>query len=278
MSDAAVIDVREQSAELSQPVFFMHIAKTAGSYVNVVLQNALGTGMLATHIEARIGGSVALAQALAKGTQVFSGHVMNGLWNDIAGPTSVKFRKITLLRDPIEHLASHLLWLDHYNGEDKRREYNNLDEAHRRISDRIAAIDLSDVGQLDAFLTDLSGQAVRLFDNCQSRYFLMSGRRDMGSIRPLSLADAKDLRLAVDSFDAIGFQDRLQEDIPRLGQAIGLDLEYIDKRINTAQSERQIDTRNPLVRQVLGKRSIVDQWLWRHARTSMAVISEAPNE
>ncbi len=271
MSDADVLEALAPDAILAQPVFFMHIAKTAGSYVNVVLRNALGANAIATHIETRIGGASELEEALGHGTKVFSGHVMNGLWDDIAGPTGVKFRKFTLLRDPIEHLASHLLWLDHYNRPEKRREYNQLDESHRKISDRIAAIDLTDVGQLDAFLTGLSGQEVRLFDNCQARYFLVSGRRDMASIRPLSLADAKPLRRAAAGFDAIGFQDRLREDIPRLGRAIGLDLEYVEKRVNPAQSLRKIDTSNPLVRQVLGKRTILDQWLWRHARQELGI-------
>ena len=274
MGETEVREAPKKAAALDQPVFFMHIAKTAGSYINEVLQTALGDGQIATHVETHIGSSADLGAALKRGTRVFSGHVMNGLWEDIAGPTRVAFRKITLLRDPVDHLASHLLWLDHYNRPEKRREYKQLDEAHQRVSDRIAAIDLTDVGQLDAYLTGISGQEVRLFDNCQARYFLMSGRRDMASIRPLSLADAKALRIAASDFDAIGFQDRLREDIPRLGKATGLELVFTDRRVNPAQSIRRIDTSNPLVRQVLSKRTLVDQWLWRHVRRELAIPME----
>jgi len=259
---------------LAHPVFFMHIAKTAGSYVNVLLENALGSTCFATHIETKIGSSEDLRKAYSDGVRVFSGHVMQRLWHDISMTTKFDFKKFTLLRDPIDHLASHLLWLDHYNRPEKRREYNQLDESHRRISDRIAAIDLTDVGQLDAYLTGLSGQEVRLFDNCQARYFLMSGRRDIEAIRPMSLADAKALRVAAADFDAIGFQDRLADDVPRLGRAVGIDLKYIEKRVNPAQSEREIDTTNPLVRQILGKRTTVDQWLWRHTRSELGIPVE----
>ncbi|MBT8415158.1 MAG: hypothetical protein KJO30_12595 [Boseongicola sp.] len=274
MNEVTVMDPARNAPVLAEPVFFMHIAKTAGSYVNVLLQNALGAPHVATHIESRIGSSADLMRAYSRGVQVFSGHVMHGLWHDIAAPTELCFKTFTLLRDPIEHLASHLLWLDHYNRPEKRKEYLQLDEAHRRISDRIAAIDLTDVGQLDAYLTSLSGHEVRLFDNCQARYFLMSGRRDMEAIRPLSLADAKALRQAAAKFDAIGFQDRLEEDVPRLAKAVGIDLKYLEKRVNPAQSSRKIDTSNPLVRQILSKRTIVDQWLWRHARLELGTTSD----
>ena len=278
MNEVAKISAPDVKSVVTTPVFFMHIAKTAGSYLNVLLENAVGSEQMATHIEARIGSSADLLKAHDAGTRVFSGHVMQGLWQDIAVPTGLQFRTFTLLRDPIEHLASHLLWLDHYNRPEKRRDYTQLDEVHRRISDRIAAIDLTDVGQLDAYLTNLAGHEIRLFDNCQARYFLMSGRRDMEAIRPMSLADARALRGAAAQFDAIGFQDRLKEDIPRIGKVLGVSMNYVEKRVNPAQSARTIDTSNPLVRQILGKRTIVDQWLWRHARSELGLPVEPAHE
>ena len=191
---------------------------------------------------------------------------MLGLWDDIAGPLVQEFQFITALRDPIDHLASHIQWLDHYNSPEHRGRYAALDEAHRRIVDRIGAIDLYDIGQLDAFLTGLSGTEMRLFDNCQSRYFIMSGRRDIDCIRPLSLADRSNVASALARFDAVACQDQLAEDLSTLGRAAGVELKYVKTRVNAARSERRIDTKHPLVRQVLGKRTIVDQWLWQRVR------------
>ena len=266
MADIADVSgpVRESaSAGLAAPVFFMHIAKTAGSYFNDILLEKLGPMRVRTHIELSIGGSAELRAALDEGVEVFSGHVMNGLWKGISGPVGRPFRKITIVREPIAHLASHLQWLDHYNRPDKKRDYLALDEAHRRVVDRVGAIDLGSPAHLDRFLTEMSPTEVRLFDNCQARYFLASGRRDLDSHRPLSLDDARALGREVAGFDAIARQDRLDMDIPRLGRAMGLRLTYVDRRVNTAGSERRVDTANPLVRQVLGKRTLLDQWLWR---------------
>lgn len=259
------------------PVFFMHIAKTAGSYFNEILKSALGTETLRVHCEFSVGSSEDLRVALESGVRVFSGHVMNPLWDEMAEPLGISFRKITLLRDPIEHLASHLLWLEQYTRANMWKHYRDLDRAHQIVADRLSAIDLTDVGQLDDYLTNLSGLEVRLFDNCQARYFLMQGRQDVKSYKPLCLADAKVLSKAIKDFDAIGFQDNLGEDVPRLGQSVGLDLQYVDKRVNTANSTSKIDTTNPIVRQVLSKRTILDQWLWRHARQDHAAQSQVHN-
>lgn len=252
--------------QLETPVFFMHIAKTAGSYINERFLDALGAEAVATHIEQSIGNTSDLKAALLDGKRFFSGHVMLGLWDDVGGAVSGDFSMIFVVRDPIDHLASHIQWLDHYNNPDQRARYAALDEAHRRIVDRIGAIDLSDIGQLDAFLTGLTGTAVRLFDNCQSRYFIMTGRRDIDCIRPLSLADRSKVAAALARFNAVACQDQLKKGISKITAATGVGLSFVDKRVNAAQSERRIDTRHPLVRQVLNKRTIVDQWLWQRAK------------
>ncbi|MDD9922637.1 MAG: hypothetical protein OXQ92_10220 [Boseongicola sp.] len=263
MGDMATIDA-SPAARLSHPVFFMHIAKTAGSYLNACLSDAVGPDRMLTHIENRLGSDQALASALSSGIEVFSGHVMLGLWDKLASSETRKFRLVTMVREPIAHIASHIHWLDHYNRPDKRPGYRALDEDHRRIVDRIGSINLKDVGQLDAFLTGLSGTEMRLLDNCQSRYFIMSGGRDIETTRPMTLMDRDAVSNAMRRFSVIACQDNLDRDIGRISLAIGIRIETRNERINVAQSERRIDIENPVIRQVLSKRTLVDQWLWRH--------------
>lgn len=245
------------------PVFFMHIAKTAGSYLNAVLADAFGPGQVATHSEEWLGNSDDLRRRLASGTRVISGHVMNALWEEIAAPLDMRFRKITILREPHEHLASHLLWLDHYNRPDMRGEYALLDEAHRRVIDRIGAVNLSEPAQLDEYLTHLGPAEIALFDNCQCRYLIGNDRRGLRNMQPLTLTDAKTIRGALQGFDVVLRQDRLGQDIPRLSEALGLPLPVPETRVNAGRATRAIDTASPLIRQILSKRTIVDQWLWR---------------
>lgn len=259
-------DLTEFPAMQGPPVFFMHIAKTAGSYLNAVLTEALGETQIATHVEHRLGGAADLAELLDRGCRVISGHVMHGLWEDIAAGAPQRFRKVTIVREPIAHLASHLLWLDHYNLPEHRDDYRLLDEAHQRVVDRIGAVDLTDIGHLDHYLTHLNPTEVRLFDNCQSRYFLAAGRRDPVLTRALSLTDARALGRALDRFDLILSQDRMAEGLSALSEMIGVTLTPLEQRVNEGRSTRRIDTDAPLVRQVLSCRTLVDQWLWRRVQ------------
>ena len=252
--------------EATRPIFFMHIAKTAGSYLNSRFAAALGEERVATHIENSIGNRVDLQSQLDAGVRFFSGHVMLPLWQEIAGPLAQGFVNVCILRDPIEHIASHIQWLDHYNLPGYAHEYRQLDELHRRLVDRIGAVDITDVGQLDALLVGLSGVGVRLLDNCQSRYFISHGRRVVDAIRPLNLADRFAVAQAAGGFDSIVFQDQLETGLATLGAATGVPLESVTKRVNPAVSARRIDTTSPLVRQVLSRRTLVDQWLVQHLR------------
>ena len=245
------------------PVFFMHIAKTAGSYLNTVLVDAYGAGRVATFSEEWLGNTDDLRRRLAGGARVISGHIMNALWEEIVAPLDTRFTKITVLREPHEHLASHLHWLDHYNRPDMRGEYALLDEAHRRVIDRIGAVNLTDPAQLDEYMTHLGPSEIALFDNCQSRYLIGNDRRGLRNMQPLTLSDAKAIRAALAGFDVVLRQDRLPEDIPRLSERLGLSLPVPQTRVNAGRSTRRIDTSSPLIRQILSKRTIVDQWLWR---------------
>ncbi|MEM9969772.1 MAG: hypothetical protein AAF762_01550 [Pseudomonadota bacterium] len=252
-----------------RPIFFMHIAKTAGSYLNARFADALGEDSVAPHIENRVGEAAKVKEMLDAGVRVFSGHVMYEAWKMIAGPHAGRFRKVTILRDPIEHLVSHLLWLDHYNLPEFRSEYRHLDEAHRRVVDEIGSIDLTDVGALDGYLTGLSGTAMRLFDNCQSRYFTTPGRRTMDAIRPMTLADRFAVAGAARDFDAVIFQDDLEAGLIELSGIVGVPLQHSDTRVNSGRASRKIDTSSPLVRQILGRRTLLDQWLWRHLKNEV---------
>ena len=267
MTETIEQEITEAAAVTAErPIFFMHIAKTAGSYLNARFRAALGDESVATHIEASIGDTAALRARLDSGVRFFSGHVMYAHWRDIAGPLADEFRTICILRDPIEHIASHIQWLDHYNRPEFAREYRHLDEFHRRVVDRIGAVDITEIGQLDRFLADLSGLEVRLFDNCQSRYFVASGRRTYDSIRPLSLSDRFAVSQAVSNFDAVVFQDDLETGVAEISKATGVALASSATRVNPALSDRRIDTSNPVIRQILSRRTLVDQWLWRLLR------------
>ena len=153
----------------------MHIAKTAGSYVNAVFESALGSEACIFHAEARKSLSDDLKSLVSSNLAFVSGHIYQPKWDAFFCDCGVRPIKISAIRDPIEHIASHILWLDHYTAVGNEKEYRALSPSIRRLADAVAATDLSNPGSLDHFLTHLSPVGVQHLDNCQSRYFLVGG-------------------------------------------------------------------------------------------------------
>ena len=63
--------LRQQKQRLKTPIFFMHIAKTAGSYINERFASALGADTIQTHIEQSIGNTSDLSAALSEDKRFF---------------------------------------------------------------------------------------------------------------------------------------------------------------------------------------------------------------
>lgn len=260
---------------MTRPIQLMHIAKTAGSYVNEVFRRALGDNGVAVHVELSVGSSDAMEAVLARGVRYVSGHVYAPRWKQLwAGlPQPVT---IATLRDPVDQIASHLLWLDHYAASAIASEYRALSPGLRRLVDLIAATDLRSPGGLDRLLTHLPPEGVQMLDNCQARYFLCGGDAPLSRFDPLTLDQSAALKRAVEEFDVVIRQDDLEGGLARVGALTGLALAPIGQRVNPAQSPRSIDTANPVIRAVLSKRTLLDQWLWRHVCADAADQQQAP--
>ena len=105
-------------ASRANAFFFMHIAKTAGSFVNNVLQKGLGPRFV-EHCEAQ-------GRLTSNDIAVWSGHIYLPQWRAIEKLNAWKMKRFTLLRDPVAQTASHILWLDHYALPEFQREYKRL--------------------------------------------------------------------------------------------------------------------------------------------------------
>lgn len=236
--------------------FFMHIAKTAGSFVNDVLRNGVRDKFV-DHCEApgRLDSSDEIA--------VWSGHIYLPHWRKIEAQKGWKTRCFTLLRDPIAQLASHILWLDHYGQAEFYREYGLLDEGSQQVVDQIRDTDLSDAGDIDRLLISLSGRGIQYLDNCQSRYFIAGGN-GIARQDPLHLGMRGQMLEALQSFSVVGVGEQMERFIAQVSNELDVDLHYTNKRVNEARATRSIDTTNPIIRSVLSKRCTLDNWLYRH--------------
>jgi hypothetical protein len=249
----------------NQSVFFMHIAKTAGSYLNRAFELTFGDERVSSFSESRLRNHEDVVEFLQRGVRVFSGHLYDALWDELGGKIKkVKFTKVTIIRNPIEQIASHILWLDHYNREEFREEYKRFPEPTQRLIDLIDRVDLRDIGHIDHFLTNLPSRGIQLLDNYQSRFFLCGPGRVTPDYAPLSMYFRHELREKVGGFNLILRNDQVDKGIDKLSELIGHQLKKPSGRVNEAKSLRNIDINNTDVIGVLGKRVLLDRWLWRY--------------
>lgn len=242
-------------------VFFMHIAKTAGSYVNAMIAAAYEPDAVDVHIE-----RYPMRQNVQRisGRSFVSGHVYLNNWKRI--DPHDEFLRVTVLRNPYNQLASHILWLDHYNLPEFADECRRLDPETRQLVSWIGGLDLSDLGQLDDLLTKLPAKGIQYFDNCQSRYFI-AGHEDGPAIdEPISLKHRPLLARMAGELDFIGLAEHMQDAVRVLSSSLGLKLDYQEEIANPARSARSINVSSPEVRDILRKRIMLDLWIYEAAR------------
>jgi hypothetical protein len=254
----------------SRTLFFMHIGKTAGSYLNQCFSNAFGKDSVTPFCQDLIDASNNPAyRQLFEDKSVISGHFYLADWTEFAQRQGIDAALATVLRSPLHQIVSSLRFLDGYNDPSRHQEVDMMHLDLRDIVLRLAEVDFADAGSLDGFLTTLTPVGVRLFDNNQSRFFLGRERGDAGPSAdlsvPLTLACAPRLAEALDRFDLVGLTERLPETLVFLSELTGHTILPVATRINETQSPRTIDVSDPWIRRVLAKRIVVDDWLYRQA-------------
>lgn len=185
------------------PIFFMHIAKTAGSSVNTLFREHFGDRAL-LHAEGNNGGWVGNPDKY----DFISGHVrLQDLEKGLGKSPSFAF---TVLREPVEHLRSHLNWIRLQVQQERFSEFIASYPEVGAISRALANLDINDPDRIRHFLEaeGINLNCLQYFDNCQARYF-------SGTI-PTKKFGPSDFRAALsvfDRFDHIGLSSDLSATI-----------------------------------------------------------------
>ena len=146
---------------------FMHIPKTAGTSFNTDMRAQLGAGSVVSHIE-----EIAATKysQLAEHYHFISGHLILGKLKEHFDLS--QFQLYTIIREPYEHLHSHLKWMKNHYLMGRKKNRDKINPALFGASNTIASLDFSDPSAIKDFSTTISGVEARLFDNLQTRHFL----------------------------------------------------------------------------------------------------------
>ncbi|MEE4208433.1 MAG: hypothetical protein V2I43_04100 [Parvularcula sp.] len=192
-------------------LLFMHIAKTAGSTVNAYFRQVLGNDRVVDHAEIHGPNMQAFvdSETFAR-ARLISGHITGPellTLMEQAGQRRRDFVFFTVVREPTDHLISHLRWV---RGSLDRNE-PNLPEAIARLAEDLSAIDLAEVDEVEAVLERHRPVSLTLFDNCQTRYF---GQLQNFEVQTTDVW--RSLIFAHDQFDYVINQQALERSLPRM--------------------------------------------------------------
>ena len=252
-------------AFVNKPVFFMHIAKTAGSSVNEFFIEHFGRERAAMHIE-----SVSDPQTLAQ-HQFISGHI--GLERFERDFDIDKFYTATMLREPVRQLVSHLNWVRHLSEPERAEFLQGHPKIVQDISARLQRVDFSSVEAMSRFVSELRPAERPLFDNCQCRYFY-----SIPAGQPYSEEAFKRAAKSLMRFDFVGLTEDFEPAIRYLGAKAGI-IKAWEKppHVNVNKFDYGFDVANPELVTAVAPLIRYDQALYHRAsERSQALLESGP--
>ena len=239
-------------ADESLKICFMHIAKTAGSSVNTVVSSFFEADRCATHIEVMDW----KPRDFLSSYDFISGHIR--IKEFLQHQDLSEYKLVTVLRKPIEQLASHLCWLKRIGENKLGGFFNSHPEPIKQACLRLQQVDFSSVEDVRNYVNTMSGVECILFDNCQVRYFIAD--YNTPRVTESSLVEAKEM---ASRFDYIGFNDNL----PAFYRGIGLAVEEgLDVRDNVQNNRYGLDVSRPELYELLSPLIKYDNELYEYAK------------
>jgi Sulfotransferase family len=239
-----------QSVMLREPITkiaFLHIPKTAGISIIDAFRGRLGPDNCVAF------SNVEISEESFRHKRFVSGHVY-------LGDIRTNAFTFTFLREPLKQIASHLMWIDHYNLPDYRHEASHFHSSIKTAIERLARTDFSDARSIDQCLEGLPSDSDWMI-NLQSTHLAFC-RNNIFPLDHRELAAAAISNLSRIAFT--GLAERLSADVAKLFQILDLGDAPTVLHLNQSPAARKIDLSEPNIRRVLSKYVEADMRLYDH--------------
>jgi len=245
-----------------QPILYVHIPKAGGSAVNDFFQQRLGKAACLPHAENQFRGTQPDPSRFSK-FEFISGHLVlpNLRRNADAGNRFT----MTVLREPLEQLVSHIAWIRFQTESEQSRAFRSLPDNVKRLAERLSRFDPGNPEALENFMASLEPPDLGFFDNCQTRYLMPQVRE---SVAPGMLRRA---RRNLEAMDFVGVSEYMHDVFDYLSFRFGLEPAAGDMRVNESRRKYGLDSKDPAIRAVLRPWCGLDQQLYEFARMKFSV-------
>lgn len=235
-------------------IFFMHIAKTAGTSVNNTISTLFPSEKIKTHIESISWKSLPITTKY----DFISGHVK--IKEVLRNHNLKDFLRVTILRDPYQQLISHLRWLKHVGQNPKSGFFKSHPLAIQQVCNKIREVDFSNHTELEYYIKHFEKSETILFNNCQTRYFI----NDYNEL-DLNKSHLDEAIQSLSLFDIIG----LNNDLPRFYLTLKSKgfpaIETINKKLNVQKNSFGLNPNDSKTESILRTLIEYDQMLYQTA-------------
>jgi hypothetical protein len=230
-----------------QRIAFLHIPKTAGVSVIDSFVNRFGADLCAPF-------SNKISDKAFECKNFISGHIYLG---DIECDAFL----FTFVRNPLKQIASHLMWIDHYNQPEYEAEFLGFSDDLKRCIRQLASADFSSARSIDKYLQWLPRDSDLRVINLQSE-LLAFKRQGVVEVGPKELADRAINNLARLKF--VGVSENFANEMKTLFEILNLGSSPVVSHLNSSPSARRIDITLPDIKGTLSKYVEADLRLYEH--------------
>lgn len=234
-------------------IFFMHIAKTAGSSANNFFLSNYDVGKAVIHAEQFTND---FNRDYLLQFQFISGHVNINRFASTDVPKLYDY--ITFVREPVAQLVSHLKWMKRQSIDVKFKKLIEYNPQIKVLSEKIRNTDMSSPKELQGFFEGLTFHEKPFFDNCQTRYFI-HGLGDECVRQPhVNNAIAK----MMESFRFVGISEEFDKSIEAITKIYGFNKPQHTIRENVSVMDDLLDINDPDIQVILKDVTKFDRQLY----------------
>jgi len=185
---------------MTKPIYFMHVAKAAGSTVNDVIARQFSIDEVTLHFE-----SIPIEDNhILQSKKFISGHPFYYLAKKRL-PFIDSFFKVTVFRKPTNQLMSHIAWVRRLAEPQNLLQFYKHAKHFQEMAIRLKNMDLSSPKELAAFANNLNKFEQTTFSNFQTRYLIPK------SPQVITRDDFKVIKTVLNEFDIVGTTESLDD-------------------------------------------------------------------
>lgn len=244
MSGRDLVDELRQQTNISTKLIFIHVAKTAGTAVKQIFSGHFPVDQCVMDLENSADWVNCENISRFEQLQFLSGHMAYPELERRIDMT--KFVLATCLRNPIEHIVSHIVHFRRLADKENQATFDACSKDAQLLIAKLAKSDLSSPEAISYLYSSMTDFEVLLFDNCQTRYFTR-GLTYLPDGQRIGLKEMEYALQTLKQFDHVGDVKDIRAFVANVCHSMGWSVPVSIPRVNAFTEKYGLDISKPAI-------------------------------